>query len=90
MATLGLLKNVFFILYHLMSRELNLCRCYTNENWVWTCRKLITVLQEVQKFKIEVRKVGCNSCLPEPARATYLQGWVELLVKSYKNIHSSH
>lgn len=44
-------KNVLFILYHLMCRELKLYRCYANENWVWICHKfsLITVLQEVQK-----------------------------------------
>lgn len=46
-------KNVLFILYHLMYRELNLYRCYANENWVWICHKLslITILWEVQKTK---------------------------------------
>lgn len=68
-------KNVLFTLYHLVCKELNLYRCYVNENWVWICCKLSLIVMgslKGQMFKMQVWKVVCSSCLPKPARADYL------------------
>lgn len=52
-------KNILFILYHLMCRELNLYRCCANKNWVWICCNCITNHYSTgspkdQMFKIQV------------------------------------